>query len=165
MNTEATEVNARLKVLPPWLIFVKKLEAMFDGDPQIAFNVNWSGDDPSVVLSTNNPDKAAALAKLLSEDKWFGNVLLRVKIDAPTFSNNAFTDPKELFETAFAGNPMFAYVITTDGYWYIPFTYVVFKNCVVQYFADNLNDPHGINSTLYQDIAADIFSEANLPGA
>ena len=35
--------------------------------------------------------------------------------------------------------------------------YVVFKNCVVQFFNDNLNDAHGLISTLYQDIAADIL--------
>ena len=43
-------------------------------------------------------------------------------------------------------------------------TYVVFKNCVVQFFNDNLNDCHGLISTLYQDIAAEIFEDANLNG-
>jgi len=41
---------------------------------------------------------------------------------------------------------------------------VVFKNCVVQFFNDNLNDAHGVISTLYQNIAAEIFEDANLPG-
>ena len=30
----------RLKILPPWTIVTRKLEALFDGDPQIAFNVD-----------------------------------------------------------------------------------------------------------------------------
>lgn len=46
---------------------------------------------------------------------------------------------------------------------WVPFTYVVFKNCVVQFFNDNLNDPHGIVSTLYQDIAAEIFADMPFP--
>ena len=156
--------DVKLKILPPWSTYVHKLEALFDGDPQIAFNVNYSGRNPEVVLSTNNPEKAAALAKLLPDEVIFGNVVLNVVVEAPTYSNNAFADPRELFETAFSGNPAFAYVVTTDGYWYVPFCFVVFKNCVVQFFNDKLNDPHGVLSTLYQDIAAEVFKDANLPG-
>ena len=156
--------DVRLRILPPWYIYIKKMEALFDGDPQIACNVNWEGTNPSIVLATNNPEKAAALLKLLPEEVSFGNVSLQIGVDCPTVSNRAFTNPKELFETAFSGNPAFAYVVTTEGYWYIPFSYVVFKNCVVQYFADNLNDPHGVMSTLYQDIAAEVFEGAELPG-
>lgn len=44
-----------------------------------------------------------------------------------------------------------------EGVWFVPFTYVVFKNCVVQFFNDNLNDPHGIISTLYQEIAEEVL--------
>ena len=156
--------NVKLRILPPWSIFIKEIEALFDGDPQIACNVNWEGTSPSIILATNNPDKAAALLKLLPEEKKFGNVALNIGVDCPTISNNAFADPKELFETAFSGNPAFAYVVTTEGYWYVPFCYVVFKNCVVQVFADNMNDPHGVISTLYQDIAEEVFEGANLPG-
>lgn len=34
--------DIRLKMPPPWITYINKLEALFDGDPQIAFNVNWS---------------------------------------------------------------------------------------------------------------------------
>ena len=156
--------NVKLRILPPWSIFIKEIEALFDGDPQIACNVNWDGSNPSIVLATNNPDKAAALLKLLPEEKVFGNVTLKSGVDAPTISNNAFADPKELFETAFSGNPAFAYAVTTEGYWYVPFCYVVFKNCVVQTFCDNVHDVHGVISTLYQNIATEVFENANLPG-
>ena len=37
--------------------------------------------------------------------------------------------------------------------------YVVFKNRVVQFFNDNLNDIYGNISTLYQEIASDVFKE------
>ena len=43
--------DARLKILPPWTIVIRKLEALFDGDPQIAFNTDFSSEHPSVVLS------------------------------------------------------------------------------------------------------------------
>lgn len=157
--------DVRLKLSPPWITYINKLQALFDGDPQIAFNIKQSEAGPSVVIACNNGDKVAALQKLLPSKKDFGNVSLYIGIDG-TPSNIAFPTPKELFETVFAGNPAFAYVVapTEEGYWFFSMTYVVFKNCVVQFFNDNLNDCHGIISTLYQDIAEEIFADAGLNG-
>ena len=53
--------DVRLKILPPWSTFINEIQALFDGDPQIACNVNAEGTNPSIMLATNNPDKAAAL--------------------------------------------------------------------------------------------------------
>ena len=39
--------DVRLKVSPPWVTFIHKVEALFDGDPQIACNVNWNAPNPS----------------------------------------------------------------------------------------------------------------------
>ena len=150
--------DVRLKILPPWSIYIKKLSALFDGDPQIAFNVDWAGSAPSVVIACNNGDKVAALQQLLPDKIGYGNVELKIAIDG-TPSNRAFTTKKELFETAFAGNPCFAYAVTPgDETWWISTTYVVFKNCVVQFFADNLNDCHGVISCLYQDLAQELLT-------
>ena len=157
-----TEV--RLKVAPPWVTYTNKLQALFDGDPQIAFNINYNATDPTVTLATNNPEKAAALVKLLPEEKAFGNVTLKINVDCATISNIAFATPKQLFETAFDKNPALAYVVVPGTeVWYAMFTYVVFKNCVVQFFNDNLNDPHGVVSTLYQYIADEVFADMNYP--
>lgn len=155
--------DVRLKISPPWITYVNKLQAVFDEDPQIAFNTNFSAGDYSVVLSTNNSEKAAALRWLLPEEKEFGNVTLTIGIDCEKTINKAFGTAKELFETAFAKNPVLAYVVVPDTALWVPFTYVVFKNCVVQFFNDNLNDPHGIISTLYQDIASEIFEDMPFP--
>jgi hypothetical protein len=147
--------NVRLKILPPWSIYIKMFEALFDGDPQIACNTNYSGDAPSIILSCSNGDKVTALQKILPEDGIkFGTIQLQVIVDG-TPSNKAFANKKELFETAFAGNPAFAYAVcpVDDGYNWFSMVYVVFKNCVVQFFADNINDCHGVISCLYQDIA------------
>ena len=129
----------------------------------IAFNIDYTGR--KVVLAGNNGDKNAALLKLLPSEKTFGNIVWTIEIDGP-ISNRAFVSNKELFEVAFNGNPAFAYAIAPaqEGYYYIDFTQVVFKNCVVQFFNDNLNDCHGLISTLYQDIAAEIFEDAGLVG-
>ena len=157
--------DVRLKISPPWVTYVNKLQALFDPDPLIAFNVNYQGEEgPSVVLATNDGDKAAALVKILPEEKDFGGVKLTIGVDCPAMSNRAFVSKKELFETAFKGNPVFAYAVcpVEEGYWYFALTYVVFKNCVVQFFNDNLNDCHGLISTLYQDIADEIFGDAGI---
>ena len=158
--------NVKLKMSPPWITYINKLQALFDGDPLIAFNIGEDEDGPTVVLSTTNGDKAAALYLLLPEEVKFGNVILKVGIDCPTVSNRAFVSNKELFEVAFKGNPAFAYAIAPveEGYFFVDFTYIVFKNCVVQFFNDNLNDAHGLISTLYQDIAEEIFADAGLRG-
>ena len=157
--------GVRLKLSPPWITYINKLQALFDGDPQIAFNLSQSEAGPSVVIACNNGDKVAALQKLLPSTKQFGNITLFIGIDG-TPSNIAFPTPKDLFDTAFKGNPAYAYAIAPadDGYWFLSITYVVFKNCVVQFFNDNLNDCHGLISTLYQDIAAEIFEDAGLHG-
>lgn len=156
--------DVRLKISPPWVTYVNKLQALFDGDPQIAFNIDYQ--NMKVVLATNNGDKAAALLRLLPEQKVFGNVILKVIVDCDHISNLAFPTPKALFDTAFSGNPAYAYSTSPidEGYWFFSMTYVVFKNCVVQFFNDNLNDCHGLISTLYQDIAAEIFEDAELNG-
>lgn len=159
--------NIRLKLSPPWVTYINKLQALFDPDPLIAFNVNLNGETgPSVVLATNDGDKAAALVKLLPAEKKFGNITLSIGVDCNTMSNRAFVTKTELFETAFKGNPAFAYAIcpVEEGYNFFAATYVVFKNCVVQFFNDNLNDCHGVVSTLYEDIAEEIFEDAGLEG-
>lgn len=150
--------DVRLKILPPWTILIRKMEALLDGDPQIAFNVDFSGEHPAVILSCNNGDKVSALQLILPEKISFGNVVLKIVIDG-TPSNIAFRSKVELFDTAFKGNPAYAYSVcpAEEGYQWIGTTYVVFNNCVVQFAADNLNDCHGIISTLYQDIADEIL--------
>lgn len=155
----------RLKILAPWAITINKFEALFDGDPQIACNVDYSGSAPSIVLACNNGNKVAALQRILPEQVTFGGVVLRVGVDG-TPSNHAFASKKELFEVAFSGNPAFAYAVAPveEGATWFDMVYVVFNNCVVQFFADNLNDCHGVISTLYQDIAAELLTGEGAQG-
>ena len=151
--------DVRLKILPPWTIVIRKFEALFDGDPQIACNCDFNGAHPTIVLACNNSDKVAALQQILPEEISFGNVTLKVVVDGIP-SNRAFKSKVELFDNAFHGNPAYAYSTCPceDGYQWICSTYVVFKNCVVQFSADNLNDCHGIISTLYQTIAEELLT-------
>lgn len=157
--------DVRLKVLPPWSIYINKIEALFDGDPQIACNTNYESSNPSIVLACNNGDKVTALQQILPSEVEFGNIKLKIEVDGIP-SNRAFANKKELFDVAFAKNPAYAYSVSPadDGYQWFSMVYVVFKNCVVQFFADNLNDCHGIISTLYQDIAEEILTGEAVQG-
>ena len=157
--------DVRFKLSPPWIEYARQMEALFDGDPQIAFNEKLGGKEPSIVLACNNGDKVAALQRILPSFVEFGNVLLNVVIDGKP-SNKAFKSKKELFDTAFNGNPAYAYSVCPEeeGYYWFAVTYVVFKCCVVQYFCDNLNDCHGIKSTLYQDIAEKLLTGEDVNG-
>ena len=157
--------EVRLKISPPWVVTIKKIEALFDGDPQIACNVDYSSADPCIVLSCNNGDKVAALQKILPEEFEFGNVKLKVVIDG-TPSNITFTTKKELFETAFSKNPAFVMAVSPvdDGYAWFSMLYIIFDCRVVQFFADNINDAHGLISTLYQDIASEILTGEGASG-
>ena len=148
--------DVRLKLSPPWITYINQVQALLDGDPEIAININ--ARENSLVIATNNGDKAAALVKLLPSEKTWGNITWTIFVDGP-MSNRAFTSNKELFETAFEKNPAFSRCVAPaqDGYQYIDFTYVIFKNCVVQFFNDNLDDAFGNISTLYQDIASEVF--------
>ena len=157
--------DIRLKISSPWVIWIHKIEALFDGDPQIACNVDLNGASPSIVLACNNGDKVNALTQILPEAFKFGNITLNVIVDG-TPSNRVFKTKKELFEVAFEKNPAFSMAVSpvNDGYNWFDMTYVIFKNCVVQFFADNLNDAHGLISTLYQDIANDILKGEAIQG-
>ena len=119
--------DVRLKILPPWTITIRKFEALFDGDPQIACNCNFNGANPSIVLACNNGDKVAALQQILPTEINFGNITMTVAVDGVP-SNKAFTSKVELFDTA------------------------------LQFAADNLNDCHGIISTLYETIADELLT-------
>jgi len=157
--------DVRLKISPPWVTYINKVQALFDGDPQIVCNVNYGSNHPSIVLACNNGDKVTALQQILPTEVTFGGITLEISVDGVP-SNRVFISKKELFETAFYKNPAFAYAASPadDGYAWFSMTYVVFKNCVVQFFNDNLNDCHGIVSTLYQDIADEILTGEAVQG-
>lgn len=157
--------DVRLKISPPWVTYINKVQALFDGDPQIACNVKWNAPNPAITLACNNGDKVAALLQILPTEVKFGNIVLKVNVDGIP-SNRAFVNKKELFEVAFEKNPAFAYAVApaNDGYNWFDMVYVVFKNYVVQFFNDNLNDCHGVISTLYQNIAEEVLTGESVQG-
>lgn len=151
------ENNTKVKIVSPWVNYFRELEALFKNDPDI--KITYDNIKRVVTLYICGQDKYDALSQLLPAEKMFGNVKLEINLVPDNKLNLTKID---LFRRAFSGNPIVNDIIT------IPnaelgstndFDYVVFKKEVVQYHNDSLGDPHGNCSTLYQEIAKDVFPE------
>lgn len=172
-------------MISPWAEYYRKIQAFFKYD--CAVNVIYDEAAPEIkIYVNNNAPKADALTQLLPETKEFGNVTLRITI-VPTngdtgidpnyrygsgyrrrqyiisdsfSSENKSRSVRDLFFDALNGNDAFSFgnvihLQTNDV------IYFVFKNEVVQYYNDDLGDYFGQCSTLYQNLAADIFKPAS----
>lgn len=140
-----------MKLSPPWITFVNEIKALFGEDPEI--KIMYDEDSYTLKLFVDNTDKADALTKLIPEEKEFGNVTLKIEV-VPANSDDDSAD--RLFKKAFFGNPVMKNVATFDT----PFgkiTYAVFEKKVVQFFNDQMDDINGNKSTLFQEIARDVF--------
>ena len=153
--------DVRLRLSPPWVTYANKIKAMFQNDPEIKIEYNKL---PEIKLYVSNERKAVAIYLLLPTHKDIGNITLNITVIPPNddveslVNNEDFDSIKELFDVAFDSNPVYAYSKEIIGVFSNPFVYVVFKNKVVQFFNDNLNDIHGLISTLYEDIARELFT-------
>lgn len=145
---------AKLNLSSPWVIFYREIEALFSYDWQV--HVIYDEDTNVIKLYVDNPTKADALSKLLPTEKDFGNVTLYIEI-IPMNSEYVSGVCGNVFDVAFDGNPIVSYVQEISGIFSNPLLYIVFRNEVVQYFNDSLGDIHGICSTLWQEIAKDVF--------
>lgn len=135
---------------PPWISFYSMLEAMFKDDPDI--RIVYEKDDLEIKLYVDNHIKAEALGKLLPTEKVFGNVTVCITV----IPGNKEPTKAELIRKAFYHNPVLKEIVTADT----PMgrmDFVMFKNEVVQFYDDNMSDPEGLRSTLYQEIAKEVF--------
>ena len=146
---------SNLKLSSPWLDYARKIYALFGEDPEIT--ISYDADDISIKLLVDNSVKADAISKLLPPEKEFGNVTLKIYI-IPSNKEDAVVD---IYRKAFSGNPAFSEAIDAVSPYQPGFTYVVFENKLVQYFNDQLNTVDGLKTTLYEDIARDVISDAN----
>lgn len=143
----------KFKLSSPWVSYYNKLVALFGDDPDI--KINYNEDENVVTLYVEGTDKAEAIDALLPEEKVFGNVTLKITV-VPA---NAPKTKIDIYRKAFEGNPAYSYAVTVAGISSNDFNFVVFKNKVVQYWNDNLGDINGNESTLYQNIANDVFED------
>ena len=170
---------AKLKLSPPWDTYYQELNAMFKNDPSV--HVVMDDDEYTVKLYVEDSEKAESLHELLPEEVQFGSVTLKVTV-VPSNSmeqgrlvlnKDHYKYLGSLYEAAFYGNSAFENVVTVPGVFGFTACYVIFKKEVVQYYNDNMSDINGLCSTLYENIARDIFkpdlgtfycTSANNPG-
>ena len=148
-------MSETVKLATPWATYYKELCELFKDDP--AVRVAFDTDAMEVKLLVDGTVKAEALTALMPGEVTFGNVKLKVTVIP---ANIDFKDPLDLFKAAFDGNPALSYTKKTDGMFAME--YVVFKNKVVQFFNDNLQDINGNESTLFEDIAREVFPNAGV---
>lgn len=140
-----------LKLSTPWAQYVNALNALFEKDKEV--KLVYDNDDVEVRLYVEDNSKAEAIASILPTEKKFGNVTLKITV-LPANTNDSVASR---FARAFKGNPVLKDVIEISDAFTNPITYFVLDRQVVQYFDDNLGDPHGLKSTLYQDLANSVF--------
>lgn len=145
---------ARLKLSPPWDEYYRKVNALFERDPEV--HVLYDEEDLILKLFVDTDSKAAALRELIPDTVNYGNVNLTIEI-IPANGFGKIQDKRNAIEEAFEGNDAVVDVITTTGIGEFGATYVVFDKIVVQYFNDDLTDIHGFRSTLYEEIAREVF--------
>ena len=116
--------------------------------------IEYDNDNTSLKLYVEGVKKADALTKLLPAHKEFGNVVLNITVIPANYKD----DKVSLFRAAFEGNSIVSEIATKDlcgG----KVSYVVFEGKVVQFFNDSMADINGLCSTLYQDIANEVFDD------
>lgn len=147
-------------MLAAWRCLVHELDAFFQEDNEV--KIGFDASNYTIKVYVDNPEKADALAKLLPDKKDFGTV--QVIIDVIPSNKvrdkvvSAELSPEEVIKNAFKGNKAVENIVTTDFFDTSLFTFVVFRNCVVQYYVDDLSDLYGMESTLYEDMARDLFN-------
>lgn len=152
---------ATLHLSAPWEIFYREIQALFVYDPEV--HVIYDEADTHIKLYVDDEYKAEALTRLLPQEKKFGNVILKITVYPSNGTEDQVitgeTTNEELFDLAFTGNGAFAFTKSLPCIFSNNLTYVVFKKMVVQYWTDDIGDYYGQTSTLYQNIAKDVFEE------
>ena len=143
-----------LKLSPPWQTLFHKLNAMFGCDPEIELEL--IDEEYKINLFVNNQKKYEALTKLLPEEYVFGNVHVKLVIIPANDEDDDEEDIIDTFFDAFDGNPVMTDAFSVKAPVGV-FNYVEFAPKVVQFYNDDLTDPHGLCSTLFEDIAYDLF--------
>ena len=152
---------AKMKLSPPWCVFYRELQALFGDDADC--HVVYDEQAEVVKIFVDNDEKADVLSQLLPTKKMFGRVGLDIQVVPANDKKYSTEVPEkvdaEMFEKAFKGNPVFSYAKNFRNLFQFEATYVVFVPDVVQFYTDDISDINGIKSTLYEDIARDIFED------
>lgn len=149
-------MSEKVGIAAPWIGYARKVRALFANDPDVI--VEYDNENMKLNLRVNGTAKADALAQLLPTEKEFGNVVLAINV----IPANGGKTCANLLKDALIGNNAFYDIIDfTKDTPYPDVVYVVFDNNVVQYPNDNLSHYAGVETTLYADIAKEVFENVD----
>ena len=146
---------AKLGLSAPWDMLYMEVKEFFAKDDDVY--VIYKREEKEILLNVIGTAKADALSELIKPVHVFGETKVKVTVMAPNPNIDADPSAFDLFNNALEGNEAFAFARTITLMYNNPLTYVVFKPEVVQYYTDDLGEWAGIRSTLYQEIAKEIF--------
>ena len=146
----------------PWCTFRKKVNALFERDPDITVgeivDENDGGPDYTFCIEVRNHEKFLALDRVLPKIRTFGNVTLGILLFDE--ENGADVDDRiRLYETIFDGNPIVKDIKDVEDFTGTRHGFICFMPEVLQFEDDNLADYNGNWSGLAQDIAGEIFDQ------
>lgn len=141
----------KIKFSSPWEVYYKQIEALFGKDPDVSVEI--IRDEYIIRLLVYGEEKAAALDALLPHKKEFGNIVVTTVVIP---ANETCWSKGDMFRMAFDGNPIVEDIREVSGEGFAA-TYVIFKKEVVQFFSDNLRSYSGDTSTIYEDLASEVF--------
>ena len=152
---------AKLKLSPPWVLYYKKLNTLFEYDKDVL--VIYDEDEMEIKLYCSDNNKSEALSLLLPNTISFGDVELKITVIPSNEKTNkvkiTINNPETAIYVLFNTNNDYVESVEVIPTPFGKFTYVIFIKEVVQYFEDNLSDFYGIKSTLCEDIAREIFKD------
>lgn len=157
-----SNVNKNAELSAPWIVYWRKLCALFENDPEIKIGeIIETHDDKSCYISINvyNHKKFEALQQLLPSVLTFGNVELCIYVYNIANDEEEETDYRKLFNDLFDGNDIFDEFLTVIDRPGSKRNFAVFKPQVLQFYSDDISDPYGNKTMLAQDVARDVFTD------
>lgn len=144
-----------LNLSSPWEVLYNEMNALFGEDPEIDVMKVFSEETKKIELLVADSQKAEALEKILPPYKEYGNVIVFINVKPANVQKD---NDESLYKKAFNGNPVLKHIITKDIHG-LQANFFMFRNEVVRFFADNIRDYQGKRSMLFEEIAADIFTD------
>ena len=144
----------------PWVGWVNKLTQFFSNDPNIEIVYNGLGTPEVVDVYIQGEAKFEAAIRLIGEQRTFGSFVLNIRYHLGNVVNVKEKSTEAYIRDLFDGNAsVHDIVVIRPEFTNNPFTYVEFENKTVQYWDDNLGNPHGYETTLNELLANDIFKD------
>lgn len=148
--------NDKIKLSPPWITYFHKVQALFEKDNSVMVDFDEDNCHLNIIVE-EDIEKGEAIQKLFPSEIVFGNNVMKINI--VTIQEPKQIPTAQIFANAFKNNPIVEDIISASDILRDDQTYIMFQNKVVQFFNDNISDYNGVCSTLYQDIAEDVFKD------